>query len=71
MISYTIEKHYKLWTVWKNVEQHGLGFVGIYTPLENNTKKACEEWCKSKGIKVERKHKKSNSKKEKRTKEKI
>lgn len=71
MIKYTIEKHHGLWTVWKNSLEHGIGFMGVYTPLEKNTKKACEEWCKLRGLKVETKHKKSNSKKTKRTEEKV
>lgn len=70
MIYYTIEKHNGLWTVWKNIEDHGMGFIGIYTPLDKNTKKACLEWCKEKGLKIG-KYTKSNSAKNKRTKDKV
>ena len=70
MIYYTIEKHNGLWTVWKNIEDHGFGCYGIYTPLENNTKETCQEWCKERGIKIG-KRKKSSSKKKIRAKTEI
>lgn len=70
MIFYTIEKHNGLWTVWKNIESHGVGCYGVFTPLDKNTKKACIEWCKEKGLKIG-KHTKSTSKKTNRTEEKI
>ena len=70
MIYYTIEKHNGIWTVWKNIESHGVGCYGVYTPLETNTKKACQEWCKERGLKIG-KHKETNRKKEIRAKAKI
>ena len=54
MIKYTIEKHNNIWSVWKTVDGHGVGFMAIYTPLEKNTKKECQLWCKTKGIKVKK-----------------
>ena len=54
MIKYTIEKHNNLWSVWKTSDGHGVGFMAIYTPLEKNTKKGCQEWCKENGIKIKK-----------------
>lgn len=70
MIKYSIEKHHNLWSVWKIIEEHGIGFKAIYTPLKENTKKACEQWCKEKGIKIG-KYKKSSSQKKSRTEKEI
>ena len=52
MTKYSIEKHHGLWSVWKTVEEHGIGTMAIYTPLDKNTKKECMSWCKLKGIKL-------------------
>jgi len=52
-IWYTIEKHNGEWTVWMNkMGEKSCGSLGVYTAKH---KKDCIEYCKNKGIKVEKK----------------
>ena len=46
---YTLEKHHVLWTIWKNVEGHGLGCTGIYT---SEKKKDFLDYAEENGIKL-------------------
>jgi len=48
-VYYTIEKHHGLYTIWKNIEDHGMGCFGIYT---SELKKDCIEYAKEHNLKI-------------------
>ena len=49
---YTIEKHFNLWTLWKNVfNGNGCICIGKYTA---DSKKKCLDWAKEHNIKIGR-----------------
>lgn len=51
---YTIERNSNRWVVWFNKEgEHSYGSLGIYS---SESKKECMNFCKEKGIKLDKRY---------------